>query len=113
MNLLTLIFQTNEDDVVAFKTALQDCKRLGDRICGIVERVMPAKEKTKEPSVTPQKKAIDDDSKDEKSEVNPVGENETTVNGEDHAITDDSKVVNSEDVKTTNVSMEEAKAEEI
>jgi hypothetical protein len=70
--------KTNEDDVVAFKQSLQDCKRLGDRICGIVERVMPTKEKTKEPSVkpeTPHKKGSDGD-KD--SSEKPTNESEST-----------------------------------
>lgn len=46
--------KTNEDDVVSYKTALQDCKRYGERLITVVERIMPSKEKTKEPSTKPE-----------------------------------------------------------
>uniref|UniRef100_A0A914Z9H8 SAP domain-containing protein n=1 Tax=Panagrolaimus superbus TaxID=310955 RepID=A0A914Z9H8_9BILA len=86
--------KTNEDDVVAFKQSLQDCKRLGDRICGIVERVMPTKEKTKEPSAKPEtspKKGSDAAAKDasekpadesESAEMNVPVETTEETNGE-------------------------------
>jgi hypothetical protein len=52
-------YKNAQEDGATLKTALQDCKRFGERICGVVEKALPP---------PPPKKEEKDEKKDKKDE---------------------------------------------
>jgi len=93
--------KNSQDDTVQIRTAMQECKKMGEKITHLVDKVMPNKEKQqrakKETSVSAQTKKIEDQSSStpivpstvetgtKENEMDPVKDQqstETTANGE-------------------------------
>ncbi|CAB3409649.1 unnamed protein product [Caenorhabditis bovis] len=73
LNEVTIQLKTYQDDQSDLKQALLDCKRYANRICGVVEKAIPPKEKEKSNSEKSEKST---DKKDEKSETSKEGSDE-------------------------------------